>query len=295
MRDEESRPRKLLPYSRPGPNEAVDLEIRHHLEERVDRLVAGGMPPDEARQEAERLFGEVGRVEKELRTVAKETKVRAAVARALEALFQALRLAFRALRRSPGFASVAILTLALGIGANTAIFSVVNGVLLQPLPFSDPNRLIVFWSSAPGVGVPGQFGVSPEMMLQYQEAGAVEDLGLYAVVDGTLTVNDGVERLPMARVTGSFFTTLGVQPVLGRLATDEELAAPLDDRPAIISHALWQTQFGADPGVVSRTAGIDGSTRDIIGVMGPEFTFPGDDVAVWIPHSLMRASHAHGP
>lgn len=237
---------------------ALDVGIRFLLPRRSSRWPATGSPPG--------LGG------------AKESLI--------VSLVQDIRLALRALRRSPGFSAVSILTLALGIGASTAIFSVVNGVLLKPLPFSDPNRLIVFWSSAPGVGFPSRFGVSPEMMLQYQEAEAVEDLGLYAVVDGTLTVNAGVERLPMARVTGSFFTTLGVQPVLGRLATDEELAAPLDDRPAIISHVLWQTKFGADPGVVSRTADIDGSTRDIIGVMGPEFTFPDDDVAVWIPHSL---------
>ncbi len=197
-----------------------------------------------------------------------------------------LRSAVRALARSPGFATVTVITLALAIGANASIFSVVNGVLLKPLPFPDPDRLVVFRSSAPGINAPDQFGVSPEMKLQYQEAQAIEDLGLYMGFDGTLVVNDGVDRLPMARVTGSFFTTLGVQPLLGRLATDEELAAPPEDRPAIISHALWQTQFGSDPGIVNRSADIDGSTRDIIGVMGPEFRFPDDDVAVWIPYSL---------
>ena len=146
MPAEESRPRQLLPHSRPGPNEAVDLEIQNHLEECVDRLVAAGMSPDEARQEAERSFGDVKRVEEELRTVARETELRAAVAATFEntmnSLIQDVRLAVRVLLKHRLVTFVATLSLALAIAGNTTVFSLVSASMFQGTLAYEPERLV---------------------------------------------------------------------------------------------------------------------------------------------------------
>ncbi len=198
------------------------------------------------------------------------------------------RLAIRSLRRAPGFTTVTVLTLGLAIGSNAAVFSVVDGVLLKPLPFPDADRLVVFESSAPGVSTPPVFPVSPEFEAQYREAPSIEDLGLYRPFGGTLRLDDRVDRIAMATVSGTLFPTLSVQPVLGRLATEEELLAAPADRPVLLSHAVWQSYFGGDPGVLGRVEDIGGGMRTIIGVMGPDFDFPTGDTGAWIPFTVQN-------
>ncbi|HSR50689.1 MAG TPA: ABC transporter permease [Acidobacteriota bacterium] len=195
------------------------------------------------------------------------------------------KLAVRSLLRSPGFALAAVLTLSLGIGANAAVFSVVNGVLLDPLPFQDPDRLVIIQSSAPGVNAPPEFGVAPEFCFHYRnDAEALEDAGLYDNIGATLRVGDRAERLRMAQVTLSLFSTLGVSPALGRLPSAEEVKQGVD--PILISHALWTRQFGNDPEVLGRTVEAADRPRVIVGVMGPEFTFPEDETQVWLPYVI---------
>ena len=197
-----------------------------------------------------------------------------------------LKQAARGLARAKGFTAVTVLTLGLAIGSNTTVFSVVNGVLLRPLPFASADRLVTLQSSAPGLGFDTPFDVSPEFELQYRDADGIEDLGLYQTFGGTLRLDGGAERLQMARVSASLFTTLEVAPALGRLPSQEEMLVGQTQLPVLISHSLWQSRFGSDPSVVGRTAEIGGGVRNIVGIMGPDFGFPLEETVAWIPFQV---------
>ncbi len=189
-----------------------------------------------------------------------------------------LRLATRALKRSPGFTAVAVGTLGLAIGANAAMFGVVDTVLLRPLPYAHADRLVHIAGTAPGSQLPPEFGLSAEFFVQYKELSRLlEDVSTYNSFTNTLRTDDRVERVRMSWPTHTLFSTLGAKPILGRLpvAADE-------DRVAVISHALWTTWFGNDASVIGRSYYIGGGRREIIGVMGPEFRFPDDGTLLWI-------------
>ncbi|HUF35045.1 MAG TPA: ABC transporter permease [Gemmatimonadales bacterium] len=191
---------------------------------------------------------------------------------------QDLRHAVRALRRSPGFTLVAVGTLGLAIGVNAGIFSVVDAVLLRPLPFPEPDRLVYIGGTAPGSDLPSEFPVSLEFFLQYQEQSKLlEGVAPYDDFTNTLRVGDRAERVRMAVSTASVFPTLGVAPILGRVPLPED-----EDRVALLSHGLWTTWFGGDTAVIGRSYYIAGSERTVIGVMGPDFRFPVDGVTLWI-------------
>jgi predicted permease len=188
-----------------------------------------------------------------------------------------LRLAGRGLRRSPGFAAVAIGTLGLAIGVNAGMFSVVNRVLLDPLPFPDADRLMAVWGTAPGSQLPPEFGLANEFYLQYREQSKLlEDVAVFDGGTSTLRVGDRVERIPMAWPTSSLFSTLGAKPILGRLPVPED-----EDRVCVISYALWQTWFGGDSSVIGKTYDVSYGRRQVVGVMGPDFHFPSDATLLW--------------
>lgn len=190
--------------------------------------------------------------------------------------------AARNLVRAPGFTVVSVLTLGLSLGAGTAIFSVVDTVLLDPLPFGDSGRLVYIGATGPGSDLPDEFDVSAEFLIQYrEESGLLEDVAAYNSFTNTLRTEDRTERVRMSMPTVSLFETLGVEPILGRLPTEED-----DGRAALISHGLWTTWFGADSSVVGRSYYMGGESRTIVGVMGPDFWFPRDDVLLWIPQVL---------
>lgn len=191
--------------------------------------------------------------------------------------------AARALKRAPGFALVTVATLALAIGANTAIFSVVNAVLLNPLDFPAADRLVTIRATAPGTDLPEEFGPGPEFYVQYREgADALEDLALFAEGQTTVRAEEQVDRLFITQATASLYSTLGVAPILGRLPAEE------DDPGAVImiSHSLWQTWFGGDPEVIGRSYEVSGGMRTVVGVMGPDFRFPSERTSVWIHQAL---------
>lgn len=193
-----------------------------------------------------------------------------------------LRHALRNLRRTPGFTALAVGTLGLAIGANAGIFSVVDTVLLDPLPYAAPDRLVAIAASAPGSDMPEEFGVSAEFFLQYEEQSELlQDLALYDGFTATLRADDRVERVRMAAGTPAILETLGVGPILGRMPKAEEETGVM-----LISHDLWMTWFGGDPGILGRTYHAAGEERTIIGVMGPEFWFPQDGTLLWIPQAL---------
>ncbi len=188
-------------------------------------------------------------------------------------------LAARALRRTPAFTVLAVGMLGLAIGANAGMFSVVNTVLLKPLPYAHTDRLIAIAGTAPGSDYPPEFGVGYEFYLQYkEESKLLEDIATYNSFTSTLRVDDRVERVRMSAPTNSLYATLGATPILGRTPVTED-----GDAVAVISYALWTSWFGRDSSVIGRSYFMSGEQRTILGVMGPDFRFPMDGTLLWFP------------
>lgn len=202
-------------------------------------------------------------------------------------LAQDLRFAVRHLLKSPGFTAIAVLIMALGIGANTAIFSVVRTVLLEPLPFQDPDRLVQLWHVPPQSSFPGmtQFAVSAANFLDWQKQNDVfSGMALYAHGGYELTGQGKPETIHAGRVTSGFFSVLGVQPIYGRVFLPQE-DQPGRNKELILSYKTWQTRYAANPNAVGMTVTLDGSPYVIVGVMGPKMNKP-DFADVWTPLGL---------
>lgn len=202
----------------------------------------------------------------------------------MSGLLQDLRYALRQLRKSPGFSAVAVVTLALGIGANTAIFSVVNGVLLRPLAFRDADRLVRVWHTPPQKSFPGMptFSVSTANYLDWERQNQVfERMAIYSYHGFTLTGGDKPEQLDATAVSSGFFATLGVQPMLGRVFSPEE-DQPGASNVVVLSFRLWQEHFGSNPSLVGQNINMDGQNYLVAGVMPASFRFP-DFAQMWTP------------
>jgi putative ABC transport system permease protein len=196
-----------------------------------------------------------------------------------------LRHATRSLRRTPGFTITAVGTLALAIGGVAAMFSVVDAVVLHPLPYAHPDRLVYIAATAPGSDMPEEFPVGPEFYVQYREQSRLlEDVSTFNSFTATLRTADRVERIRMSAPTNSLFSTLGAHPILGRLPVPED-----ESNVVVISSALWHSWFGGDSGILGRVYEIAGQSRTVIGVMGPEFRFPTDGTLLWIANDIRPA------
>ncbi len=201
-----------------------------------------------------------------------------------EDMFQDLRFGLRMLLKNPGFTLIAVLTLALGIGANTAIFSVVNAVLLRPLPYPEPERLIRLWESNPGRGWPEFSASAPNFADWRKQQTVFEQLAAYGFDTFNLTGGGEPERVFALGVTANLFPTLGTPPALGRNFLPEE-EQPGRHRVAILSDGLWQRRFGADPQLIGRQIQLNGANYTVVGVMPPRFQLtPGTEV--WTPLML---------
>jgi len=199
-------------------------------------------------------------------------------------LFQDLRSALRQLRKSPGFTAVAVITLALGIGANTAIFSVVNGVLLRPLGFKDPDRVVRVWHVPPAKSFPGMttFSVSAANYLDWQNQNHVFDrMAIYTYRSFTMTGGNKPEQVAVAAVSSGFFATLGVPPMMGRIFYPEEDQVGRS-HVVVLSHRMWQEHFGSNPALVGHNINLDGQDFLVAGVMPANFQFP-DFAQMWTP------------
>jgi predicted permease len=252
------------------PQEDFEAEIRAHLQLEVDRLQAEGMSAEEAERVARRNFGNTG--------IAGD---RFHDGRRLAWFDDGLRdakHAFRSLLRSPTFFVTSVATLALAIGAVAAMFSVVNTVLLKPLPFANQDRLVFLQGTAPGSDLPERFDLGYDFYMQYKENSKLID-GIFVFSGGTSTfrAGDRVERIPMAWPTNDMYATLGVKPQLGRLPRDEE-----GDDVVVISDELWATWFGRDPNIIGKSYFVSDSTKRIVGVMPKDFKFPSDRTMLWI-------------
>jgi putative ABC transport system permease protein len=185
---------------------------------------------------------------------------------------------WRALARTPVFLVTCVATLALAMGAVVGMFSVVNTVLLRPLPFPDSDRLVVVSGTAPGSDLPALFGPGQEFYLHYKERSQLLDgIFMFGAGTSTLRTDNRVERIPMAFPTNGIYATLGVRPRLGRLPVPDD-----GDRVVLISDRLWTTWFGRDPSVVGKSYFVSGEMREVIGVMPPEFSFPFDETLLWV-------------
>ncbi len=206
-------------------------------------------------------------------------------------MFPSLRQAVRQLRRAPGFSLVVLLTLAVGIGATTAMFSVVRGVLLRPLPFPDAHRVVRVWPANPAAKVDrGELSVT-ELEDWTRELGAFSAVGGYRAFPTGSVYGDAAEPsyVRTTYVSAGFFPALGTTAAVGRtLAAGEH--RPGANQAAVVSHGFWTRQLGADPRAVGRTIRLDGTAFTVVGVMPPDFAFPGPDVAVWLPSSRLGES-----
>lgn len=270
-------------------------ELRFHFDRQVQKLVASGIPLVEARRRARLALGTHDQIQEEFRD--------ASGVRFFETLLQDIRFAFRMLRKSPGFTAVAILTLALGVGASTAVFSLVDAVLLKPLPFPQAERIVFPWR-LPKKGVNLGFDTYPWGRLDFlffsQQSKTFEALGAFLSDSFNLTGSGEPERLNGLRVSAGVFPSLGVSAALGRTFTDQE-DRPGNEREVILGNALWRQRFASNPNVLGRAIGLNGAPYTVIGVMPPGFVFPranempnvftfAPETQLWVPLALDRRS-----
>jgi putative ABC transport system permease protein len=242
----------------------INQEMRQHLDDEYAALRAGGASHDEAMRE---LAIDV----EEART-----------ATPIADLGGDLRYAVRSLRQHPGFTAVVLATLALGIGANAAIFSVVNAVLLRPLPYEGADRIVVLWGDLHRPGV-NEIPASAGEYVDYRDRShAFDHIAVYDTAGFNLTGGEAPERVDGAIVTASLFPLLGASAQIGRtfLAAEEQ---PGRNDVALIGHALWTRRFGANPAIVGQVVSIDGRPTEVVGVMPPRFQFPDPAIEIWKP------------
>jgi predicted permease len=245
----------------------LEKEIRHHVDERVRHHVGRGLPEAEARRAA---LGEFGGIEQAKERVRDERQIPI-----VETVVRDIRYALRVLRRNPGFTLAAVVTLALGIGANTAIFSLVDAILLRPLPYADPDRLVSVTGTYPRGGF-----ASMRREIQTMEVAA------YAEGQSVnLTGSGDPVRLASTLVSAELFSILGARPALGRTFEPGD-NLPGRERRVVLSHRAWTQRFAGDPRIIGRTILLDGMSHEVVAVMPPDFAFPSTTTDLWTPFSL---------
>jgi predicted permease len=252
----------------------LDEELQFHIDSRVRDNLNAGMTEEAARLDARRRFGNW--------TLAKEKTNEMNIIVTIQTVGQDLRYALRSLRKSPGFTALAVLAMSLGIGANTSVFTVVNGVLLRPLALVQPERLFLI-SYQPRVGpLAGKPWLSDHDYLEFQRrTHAFERVTAFNGGQVTMTGAGDAVRLPAGLVTSSFFPVLRVSPAKGRTFTsqEEQRGSP---NVAVLSQELWRSRFAADPNILGKAITVDGIKRSVIAVMPAGFAFPGN-AALWLP------------
>ncbi|MEZ5316441.1 MAG: ABC transporter permease [Vicinamibacterales bacterium] len=273
----------------------VDRDLDDELHDWVETLAARHRARGANAGEADRLarveLGGLAQVKEEARAVRNGSQ--------LESTSMDVRYAWRAWRRTPGVALTAVLTFALGIGAATAIFSVVRAVLIEPLPYPNAGRLLLVWADLTDIGYPHAPLAGPELVEFQDGVKAFDAVGGVWATNATLVAGDDPEQLRLATVTPDFFAVLGAQPVLGRVLGPDDFGQTVT--PVLLSHALWLSSFGGDPGVVGRAVTLNDRPARVIGVMGAEFRllFPPDaavpeDLQAWVPGGARLAAQPRG-
>jgi putative ABC transport system permease protein len=257
----------------------MEDELRFHVERQIEKYVESGMSRDDALRRARVEFGGLEQVKEDCRDARGVSLV--------ETLAQDLRYGWRTLRRSPGFASAALVTLALGIGAGTAIFSVVYGVLLRPLPFRDASHLVLLNEAMPQVG---DVSVSyPNFQDWRRQNHSFVEMAAVNPVKFNMAGGNQPENIDGLAVSPNFLPMMGVRPVIGRGFTHDE-EKPGAARVVLLSYALWQSGFGADPTAIGQTIHLDSQMATIIGVLPPDFRWVErcdvmEPIGVWATHN----------
>jgi putative ABC transport system permease protein len=263
--------RRYLRFWENDPRADAEDELSFHIDSRIEEFVAMGMSPEDAKAEAMRRFGDLERARARLQEIVRLQEQDRKRADMWDALRQDLRYAGRALRRNPGFTLVAVLTLALGIGANTAIFSVVNGILLRPLPYAEPDRLVRVFTAFLGSGV-RRYAVSQPEFMDYKGLTQVfENAAAFSGASLTLTGDGEPERLRGMATTRDFFPVLGITPLLGRNFEEQEGRAGVEP-VVMLTHELWQNRFGGDRSLLGRVLELNGRSRRVVGILPPNVT-----------------------
>ena len=252
----------------------IDDEITSHLSEATEEYVQQGLSPEEARWAAQRSFGGVPQTKEVYRQVRSFMW--------LEELPRDLRYALRTLRKSPAFTTTAAATLALAIGTNTAMFSVLNAVLLRPLPYRSPEQLAMLWTEDPTQNLREGRSALWDVEQWRSQSQSFADMATFDSVSTVLTGAEGVEQIVGGSISANLLSLLGVRPVLGRSFSSEE--AEQRQRLVLISHRLWQTRFAGSHDALGATLVIDGFPSQIIGILPADFQVANFDADVWRPH-----------
>jgi putative ABC transport system permease protein len=265
-------------------DQELDEELQYHLERQIAEGLNAGLSPKDARNAALRAMGAVAKSKEECRDVRRVNFI--------DDLLRDLRYAGRSLRRSPGFATLAILIMALGVGANTAVFSVVNTVLLKPLSYRDPDRIVALsYSSTRGEAPSALSKQISAVNFQdwHDQSSSFEAMAYYASRETAVLAGSAAEYAKAAVVSPEFLRVFAVEPAIGRFFTEEDQRR--DGSGAVmISHAYWQSRFGGNPGVLGQAVRVFGRTAAIAGVLPPGFHFPGG-ADLWIP-AIPRAEES---
>jgi MacB-like periplasmic core domain len=259
----------------------LDSELRFHVEQQTAENIGAGMDPDEARRSTLAQFGGLEYIKEETRD-ARGTQF-------LESLVQDIRFAVRMVRKSPSFTAVAILTLALGIGATTAIFSIVNSVLLRPLPFKNPSSLVLLHEGFPSLGFSHMGFSPPDLTIFMREQKSFKVIGTFLNERVDISGQGEPDRVTVTRVSASLFPMLAAQPILGRVFTSAEDAP--GHQVAILSYQLWRSRYGGASDILRQKIELDRQPYTIIGVMPRNFVFPlagpaginSSPAEIWIP------------
>ena len=271
----------------------IDGELAYHMEMRARDLEATGVAPHVARREAKSLFGDYGRIRSECRELMMVDEGRQGDSVMSDFMYD-VRYTLRSWFRNPGFATTVILTLALGIGANSAIFSVVDGVLLRPLPYDDSDRLVMVWQNDRLRGTQLEWFSGPDyfdLLERHEVFGAA---AAWEVRRGTLTGPDNEpQQITVVATSHQLFPMLGATPLLGRVfdAQDDVVGgSPM----IVLSHQLWTTRFGSDESIIGRHLTIEGVSLEVIGVMPRDFAYPTNTIRAWAPLQIGPTSRPRG-
>ena len=283
-------------FRRDAVESELQDELRFHFDREVEKYERSGLAHPEAARRARLAFGGEDQVKESCRE-ARGTHLP-------ETVIQDLRYGLRAMGHNPGFFAIAALTLALGIGASTAVFSIVDSILLKPLPYPKAERVAMLWREGPLAGI-GDFPWSPlEYRILARTEKAFQNLAAFKKDSFNLTGMANPELLEGVRTTAGFFPVLGVSPALGRVFTAEE-DQPGHEHVVVLSNRLWRTRFGSDAGVLGTAIHLNGTLYTVIGVMPASFQFPNQEgipsifdlpkeTLLWVPLAL-TASLPRGP